>query len=74
MSPASDLYQVIYVCYLCAWLGPPLVASRRDMLCTSGFMDDVILAHKPRQFNVAAQLIKAQPTYSLELGYAVNGA
>ena len=34
-----------------------------------GFIDDVILAHKPRQLNVAAQLIEAQPTCSLGLGY-----
>jgi len=27
-----------------------------DMLCISGFMDDVILAHKPRLVDVAAQL------------------
>jgi len=26
------------------------------MLCTSGFMDDVVFAHKPRLLNVAAQL------------------
>jgi len=39
------------------------------MLCTSGFMDDVILAHKPRQLNVAAKLIKVQPTCSLGLSY-----
>jgi len=26
------------------------------MLCTSGFMDDVIFAHKPRLLDVAAQL------------------
>ena len=45
------------VCYLCPWLG------RCDTLCTSGFMDDVILAHKPRQLSVA------QPTCSLGLGY-----
>jgi len=31
-------------------------------------MDDVILAHKPRQLNVAAQLMEAQPTCSLGLG------
>jgi len=37
--------------------------------CTSGFMDDVILAHKPRQLIVAAQLMEAQPTCSLGLGY-----
>ena len=39
------------------------------MLCTSGFIDDVIIAHKPRQLNVAAQLMEAQPTCSLGLGY-----
>jgi len=36
-------------------------------------MDDVILAHKPRQLNVAAQLIEAQLTCSLGFGYAMNG-
>jgi len=40
-----------------------------DKLCTSGFMDDVILEYKPRQLNVAAQLMEAQPTCSLGLGY-----
>ena len=30
-------------------------------------MDDVILTHKPRQLNVAAQLMEAQPTCSLGL-------
>jgi len=49
--------------------GSVLLWRRIDMLCTSGFMDDVILAHKPRQLNVAAQLMKAQPTCSLRLGY-----
>jgi len=32
-------------------------------------MGDVILAHKPRQQNVTAQLMEAQPTCSLGLGY-----
>jgi len=32
-------------------------------------MDDVILAHKPKQLNVAAQLMEAQATSSLGLGY-----
>ena len=49
--------------------GSVLGWRRSDTLCTSGFMDDVILAHKPRQLNVAAQLIEAQPTCSLGLGY-----
>jgi len=32
-------------------------------------MDDVIFAHKPRQFNVATHVVEAQPTCSLGLGY-----
>jgi len=40
------------------------------MICISGFMGDVVLAHEPRQLNVAAQLSEAQPTCSLGLGYA----
>ena len=45
-----------------------LLWRRCETLCTSGFMDDVKLAHKPRQLNVAAQLIVAQPICSLGLG------
>jgi len=33
------------------------------------FMDDVILAHKSRQLNVATQLMEAHTTCSLGLGY-----
>jgi len=36
--------------------GSVLLWWRSDMLCTSGFTDDVILAHKPRLLDVAAQL------------------
>jgi len=32
-------------------------------------MFDIIPAYKPRQLNVATQLIEAQPTCSLGLGY-----
>ena len=39
------------------------------MFCTSGIMDDVILAYKPRELNVADELIEAQLTCSLGLGY-----
>jgi len=35
--------------------GSVLIWRRSDTLCTSGFMDDVIFAHKPRLLNVAAQ-------------------
>jgi len=33
-----------------------LFGRRSDKLCTSGFIDDVIFAHKPRLLDVAAQL------------------
>jgi len=36
--------------------GSVLLWRRSDMLCTSGFMDDVIFAHRPRLLDVAAQL------------------
>ena len=36
--------------------GSVLLCRRSDMLCTSGFMDDVIFAHKPMLLDVAAQL------------------
>jgi len=63
----SDLYQTFYARYLLPWLGPPLAALRYVMYFR--FMDDVIVAHKPRQLNVAAQLIEAQSTGSLGLDY-----
>jgi len=36
--------------------GSVFLWRRGDMLCTSGFTDDVIFAHKPRLLDVAAQL------------------
>jgi len=36
--------------------GSVLLWRRSDMLCTSGFMDDVIVAHKPMLLDVAVQL------------------
>jgi len=42
-------------------------SSSGVVLCTSGFMDDVIFAHKPRLLDVAAQL--KQCTCNLGLGY-----
>jgi len=52
----SDLHRVsAFLCML-----PTAVANllwrRCDMLCTSGFMDGVMFAHKPRLLDVAAQL------------------
>ena len=42
--------------------------QHQDMLCTSSFTDDIIIAHKLRQLNVDAQLIEAHPTCSFGLG------
>ena len=43
----------------------------RDMLCTSGFMDNVIFAHKPRLLDVAAQLKRSAHA---SLGLAIKCA
>ena len=42
-----------------------------NILCTSGFMDDVVFAHKPRLIDVAAQLKRSAHA---ALGLAINGA
>ena len=51
--------------------GSALLWRRSDTLCISGFMDDVIFAHKPMLLDVAAQL-----KYSAHaaLGLAINCA
>ena len=49
--------------------GSVLLWWRCHTLYTSGFVDDVKLAHKLRQLNVATQLMEAQRTCSLGLGY-----
>ena len=51
--------------------GSVLLRRRSDTLCTSGFMDDVMFAHKPRLFDVAAQLKRTTHT---ALGLAINCA
>ena len=42
-----------------------------DMLCTSGFMDDIIFAHNLRLLDVVAQLKRSAHTAS---GLAINCA
>ena len=49
--------------------GSVLLWRRSDTLCTSGFMDDVTFAHKPRLLHVAAQLKRSAHA---ALGLAVN--
>ena len=48
-------HQFLRACYLYG-RGSVLLWRRSDMLRTSGFMHDVISAHKPRLLDVAAQL------------------
>jgi len=63
-----DLHEIFCACYLWPWLG--LLWRRSD---TSGFVDDVISAHKPkpRLHDVAAQL---RHSSHAALGLAINGA
>jgi len=51
--------------------GSVLLWRRSDILCTSGFIYDVMFAHKPRLFDVAAQLKRS--AYAA-LGLAINCA
>jgi len=53
LSPEVDV-QSVHVTYGC---GSVILWRWRDMLCTSGFMGDVIPSRKPRQLIVAAKLI-----------------
>ena len=51
--------------------GSVLLWRRSGTLCTSGFMGDVIFAHKPRLLDVAAQLKRSAHA---ALGVAINRA
>jgi len=51
--------------------GSVLFWRRSDNLCTSGYIDDVIFAHKPRLLDVAAQLKRSAHA---ALGLAINCA
>jgi len=65
----SDLHLVfVLVTY---GRGSVLLCQRSDILCTSGFMDDVIFAHKPRLLDVATQLKLSEHT---ALGLAIKSA
>ena len=65
----SDLHQIFV--HVTHGRGSVLLWRRSDKLCTSGFMDDVIFAHKPSLLDVAAQLKRsAHPA----LGMVINCA
>ena len=51
--------------------GSVLPWRRSDMLCTSGFMDDVVFAHKPRLLDVASHLKRS---VHAALGLAISCA
>ena len=48
----SDLHH--FFVHITYGRGSVLLWRRSDTLCTSGFMDDVVFAHKPRLLDVAA--------------------
>ena len=51
--------------------GSVILWRRSDIFCTSGFIYDVIFAHKPRLLDVAAQLKRSA---HVALGLAMNCA
>jgi len=51
--------------------GSVLLCRRSGILCTSGFTDDVIFAHKPRLLDISAQL---KSSAHATLGLAINCA
>jgi len=65
----------IFTKFLCmlpiAVHGSVLLWRRSDTLCTSGFMDDVMFAHKPRLLDFAVQLKRSAHA---ALGLAINCA
>ena len=65
----SDVYHIF--AHVTFGHGSVLVRRRSDKLCTSGFMDDVMFAHKLRLLDVAAQLIRSAHA---ALGLAINCA
>jgi len=64
----SDLHQ--FFARVTYGSGSVLLMRRSDMLCTSGFIDDVIFAHRPRLLDVAAPL-KRSARAALGLMWAV---
>jgi len=51
----SDHHQIFFV-HASYGRGSVIFWVRSDTLCTSGFMDNVTFAHKPRLLDVGAQL------------------
>jgi len=66
---ASDLHQFFseHVTY---GRGSVLLWRRSDMICTYGFMNDVIYAHKKMLLDIATQLKRSAHA---ALGLAING-
>ena len=60
----------IFANFLCM-LSMAMARSTSDTSCISGFIDDVVFAHKPRLFDVAAQLKRSAHA---ALGLAINCA
>ena len=69
-SQLHVLSSPIFFVYVTYCRGSVLLWRHSDTLCTSGFMDDVIFAHKPMLLDIAAQLkrlaIKCAEEYQLQ--------
>jgi len=63
LGTTRPIFSNFLACYL--WRGSVRFWQRSDTLCTSGFIDDVMFAHKPRLLDVAAQLKRsAHPAWA----------
>jgi len=69
LNYTSDLHQ--FFMHVTYGRGSVLLWRRSDTLCTPGFMDDVIFAHKSRLLDVVAQLKRSAHA---ALGLAINCA
>jgi len=69
-GPTRAIFTKLFV-HVTYGRGSVLLWRHSDMLCTSGFMYDVIFAHEPRSLDVAAQLKRSEHA---ALGLAINCA
>jgi len=73
MIVSSELHvrSSIFFVHVTDGRGSVLLGRHSDTLCTSGYVDDVIFARKPRLLDVAVQLKRSAHA---ALGLAVNRA
>ena len=67
----SGTTRPIFTNFFACGHGSVLLRRLSDTLCTSGYVDDVVFAYKPRLLDVAAQLKRSAHA---ALGSAINCA